>query len=55
MAHPNGIGAEAIKDKMGFAKGQAKAKVFATPLSLALASQKIRKDGQRRATLYFAV
>ena len=53
-AHPKGIRTVDIKAKMGFDSGHARWKLFAKPLSLALASKKIRKRGERNSTTYFA-
>jgi len=52
--HPKGIRAEELKAAMGVKPGNVGAKVFTKPLSVALASKKIRKRGHRRATTYFS-
>ena len=53
LKHPKGIRAEELKRAMGVAPGNVGAKVFTHPLGVALRSGKIKKRGQRRATLYF--
>jgi hypothetical protein len=47
--HRGGLNAEKVRAELGIAK-----KEWARPLAKALASKKIRKTGQKRATTYFA-
>jgi len=54
LKHPKGIRAEELKRAMGVAPGNVGAKVFTKPLAVALASKRISKRGNRRATIYAA-
>jgi hypothetical protein len=46
--HPKGIRGEQVRKDLGIAKNH-----WMKPLGLALGSKKIRKTGEKRATLYF--
>jgi hypothetical protein len=46
--HPKGVRGEQIRKDLGIAKNH-----WMKPLGLALGSKKIRKTGEKRATLYF--
>jgi hypothetical protein len=46
--HPKGIRGEQVRKDLGIAKNH-----WMKPLGMALASKKIRKTGEKRATLYF--
>jgi len=54
MKKPKGIRAEDLKRAMGVPPGNVGAKAFTKPLSVALASKRIKKRGARRWTTYHA-